>query len=104
MSVGILLIIALVVFGLTLVRNVDGPYAEKIDYGGLVIPFSVIDRACYAVALLSVIVALILSLLMLWGPKEQEVVGKILSSAGLLFGAALLILVLNRLMRGRQVR
>lgn len=102
MIAGLFLLLVLFVFVLVLAKNAQGPYPNEFSIGGYMVRFSSVDKLCYAVALASVVLALLAALTLLWGPKDQEVIGKLLATGGILFGAALLVLVLNRLMRGKE--
>lgn len=64
------------------------------------IEFSRVDRICYFLATISVIVGVVSGIVLIWGPDVEEF-GRVLGTSGLIFVGAVFVLVLNRLMRGR---
>lgn len=95
----ILLALALVVVALSS-RGWRHPYPRHISYGPVMIEFSKVDRVCYFIAAVSVVIGVISGIVLIWGPNAEQF-GRILATAGLMFVGAALVLVLNRLMRGR---
>lgn len=78
-----------------------GGYPERLEIGPLAIEFSPLDKACYLVAMLSVLVGVVVGIAMIW-TDASDALGKVAGTAGLLFAGSLFVLVLNRLMRGRR--
>ena len=99
--VAALLFLALLVFALAGGVS-SGPYPAQIRYGSVVISFSTVDRLCYPLAVTSVIVGVIAGILLIWGLTGNEVLGRVAATAALVFGGSLLVLLVNRLMRGRR--
>ncbi len=101
MAVALLVLLVLAVLVVTLLnRPVGARYPNRLEIGSIVIEFSKIDRLCYAVAAAAVLIGVVAGLLLIWGPRNQDMVGKVLATAAVGFLGAVFILVLNRLMRG----
>lgn len=97
----LVILVALVIVVLVLAnRGSQHPYPGCIWYGLVMIEFSKVDRVCYSLAAVSVVVGVVSGIVLIWGPGADEF-GKVLATAGLVFVGAALVLVLNRLMRGR---
>ena len=97
--VGLLIILGLFFFGAWFLSK--GPeYPEEISIGGVTVKFSQIDKICYTVAMVSVMIAVLTGTALIWGP-DSKVLNKIVGTSALFFAGSVLTLVLNRLMRGR---
>lgn len=75
-------------------------YPDSVGVGGVVIEFSKIDKTCYLVSLLSVLGGVATGIVIVWGPKESELVWKLLGTSIILFLGSMFTLQLNRLMKG----
>lgn len=77
-------------------------YPDSVVLGGVVIEFSKIDKTCYVVSLLSVLIGVATGILLVWGPKGSDLVWKLFGTSIILFLGSILTLQLNRLMQGSR--
>lgn len=82
-------------------RGVYG-YPDSLGVGSMMIEFSKIDKTCYLVSLVSVLTGVATGILLLWGPKDSELVWRLLGTSIILFVGSIFTLQLNRLMRGSR--
>jgi hypothetical protein len=97
----IVAVVALLALGLSS-RASSGPYPDRLRYGLVVIAFSAVDRISYLLAIAAAVVGVLTGIVLIWdGGAGGGVLGKVAGTSALVLGGSLLVLMLNRLMRGR---
>ncbi|MFQ5542409.1 MAG: hypothetical protein ACE5E2_06220, partial [Candidatus Binatia bacterium] len=80
----LVLVVLIVVFTFGFMNRL-GPtgaeYPASVAIGAIMLEFSKIDKACYIVSLLSVLTGVATGILLLWGPKESELLWKLLGTS-----------------------
>jgi len=95
------LLVVLLVLGVA-ARASSGPYPDHITYGPLVIAFATVDRVCYLGAVVSVVVGVAAGIVLIWIGGRYQALVQVASTAALVFAGSLMVLLVNRLTRGRR--
>ena len=77
-------------------------YDRRIDHikiGSIMIEYSKLDKVCYSVALVSLVIGVVIGISMIWLENIDEIAAKIVGSLGLIFILCIGVLVLNRLIK-----
>lgn len=103
--ISLLVLVAIVVVIIFVFANRLGAtgtyeYPNSLRVGSTMIEFSKMDKVCYLVSLFSVLTGVATGILLLWGPKDSELMWKLFGTAVILFVGSIFTLQLNRLMRG----
>lgn len=70
-----------------------------IDYGFLMIEFTKLDKACYLITLISLVLGIFIGIAMIWFEEVSNVGMKLVGTLGLIVLLGISVLVINRLIR-----
>ena len=84
---------------LLLVRMNADDRITHIRIGGAMIVFSVLDKICYVLSLICLVVGVVIGILMIWRTDFSDVGFKLIGTVGLLFVLSVGTLFVNKLIR-----
>lgn len=99
MVVFIFFAIAVAVIAVFLVRMQADDRVTHIRIGPLMIVFSVLDKLCYMVSLICLVVGVVIGILLIWRTDLSEIGFKLVGTTALLFVLSVGVLFLNKLLR-----
>lgn len=70
-----------------------------IQVGRVMIVFSALDKLCYVLSLICLVVGVVIGILLIWRPDFSEVGLKLVGTIALLFVLSVGVLFLNKLLR-----
>ena len=99
MVVFFVLAILVAVMVVLFVRMPTDVRITHVRIGGAMIVFSVLDRLCYVLALICLVVGVAIGILMIWFTDFSDLGLKLIGTLGLLFVLSVGTLFLNKLIR-----
>jgi hypothetical protein len=93
-----ILVILLVLF-VSIIKIKNDARIDHIKLGFIMIEYSKLDKICYLVALVSLVIGVVIGMSMIWFESIDKLAAKIVGSLGLIFILCIGVLVLNRLIR-----
>lgn len=93
------LAVVIVVMVLLFVRMPTDDRIAHVRIGGVMIVFSVLDKLCYILALICLVVGVTIGILMIWCTAFSDLGLKLIGTLGLLFVLSVGTLFLNKLIR-----